>query len=49
MFGLPGAGANVTSHAGYLTVNKEFNSNMFFWFFECKVSRSESRAGPGAE
>ena len=32
--GLPGAGANVTSHAGFLTVNKERNSNLFFWFFE---------------
>ena len=32
--GLPGAGANVTSHAGFLTVNKELNSNLFFWFFE---------------
>lgn len=26
-------GANVKSYAGYLTVNKEFNSNLFFWFF----------------
>ena len=24
--GLPGAGANITSHAGFLTVNKELNS-----------------------
>ncbi|KAF5279192.1 hypothetical protein FQR65_LT03439 [Abscondita terminalis] len=24
---------NVKSYAGYFTVSKEFNSNMFFWFF----------------
>lgn len=24
---------DVTSYAGYLTVNPEFNSNLFFWFF----------------
>ncbi|XP_014278675.1 venom serine carboxypeptidase-like [Halyomorpha halys] len=26
-------GSNVTSYSGYLTVNKTFNSNLFFWFF----------------
>uniref|UniRef100_A0A671UUI7 Probable serine carboxypeptidase CPVL n=1 Tax=Sparus aurata TaxID=8175 RepID=A0A671UUI7_SPAAU len=26
-------GANVKSYAGYLTVNKKYNSNLFFWFF----------------
>lgn len=26
-------GANVKSYAGYLTVNKQYNSNLFFWFF----------------
>ncbi|XP_038044986.1 probable serine carboxypeptidase CPVL [Patiria miniata] len=26
-------GTNVKSYSGFLTVNKEFNSNMFFWFF----------------
>lgn len=26
-------GANVKSYAGYLTVNKTYNSNLFFWFF----------------
>ncbi|XP_054157694.1 probable serine carboxypeptidase CPVL [Oppia nitens] len=30
--GLPDA-PNITSYSGYLTVNKEFNSNMFFWYF----------------
>lgn len=26
-------GANVKSYAGYLTVNRKYNSNLFFWFF----------------
>lgn len=26
-------GSNVKSYAGYLTVNKKYNSNLFFWFF----------------
>lgn len=26
-------GANVKSYAGYLTVNKKYNSNLYFWFF----------------
>ena len=30
--GLPGA-ENLESYSGYLTVNEEFNSNLFFWFF----------------
>ena len=53
--GLPGAGANVTSHAGFLTVNKELNSNLFFWFFESQeVPPAEAPVvlwldgGPGA-
>ncbi|XP_069669042.1 venom serine carboxypeptidase-like [Periplaneta americana] len=25
--------ADIPSYAGYLTVNKQFNSNLFFWFF----------------
>lgn len=28
---------DVSSYAGYLTVNKEDNSNMFFWFFPAQV------------
>lgn len=24
---------NVTSYSGYLTVDKQYNSNLFFWFF----------------
>ena len=27
----------VSSYAGYFTVNKEYNSNMFFWFFPAQV------------
>lgn len=30
--GLPGA-EDLESYSGYLTVNEEFNSNLFFWFF----------------
>ncbi|XP_037039036.1 venom serine carboxypeptidase-like isoform X2 [Bradysia coprophila] len=26
----------LTSYAGFLTVNKEYNSNMFFWFFRAE-------------
>ena len=33
---LPNA-PEVESYSGYLTVNEEFNSNMFFWFFPSKV------------
>ncbi|XP_042174432.1 probable serine carboxypeptidase CPVL [Oncorhynchus tshawytscha] len=29
----PLPGANVKSYAGYLTVNKKYNSNLYFWFF----------------
>ncbi|XP_073755111.1 probable serine carboxypeptidase CPVL isoform X5 [Callorhinus ursinus] len=29
----PFPGSNVKSYAGYLTVNKTYNSNLFFWFF----------------
>jgi vitellogenic carboxypeptidase-like protein len=28
---------NITSFSGYLTVNKKFNSNLFFWFFPVEV------------
>lgn len=28
---------NVTSFSGYLTVNKKFDSNLFFWFFPAEV------------
>lgn len=28
---------DVSSYAGYFTVNKNYNSNMFFWFFPAQV------------
>nr|CAI5869726.1 unnamed protein product [Callosobruchus analis] len=31
-----GVASQVTSYAGYFTVNKRFNSNQFFWFFPSK-------------
>lgn len=31
---------DVSSYAGYLTVNKNCNSNMFFWFFPAQVKIS---------
>ncbi|XP_049336575.1 probable serine carboxypeptidase CPVL [Astyanax mexicanus] len=33
----PLPGANVKSYSGYLTVNKSYNSNLFFWFFPAQV------------
>lgn len=34
------SGGNVKGYAGYLTVNKKYNSNMFFWFFPAFMVRS---------
>ena len=34
--GLPSA-PNITHHSGFLTVNKEYKSNMFFWYFPALV------------
>ncbi|XP_077712504.1 putative serine carboxypeptidase CPVL isoform X1 [Canis aureus] len=31
------SGLNVKSYAGYITVNKTYNSNLFFWFFPAQV------------
>ncbi|KAK3571860.1 hypothetical protein QTP86_020441 [Hemibagrus guttatus] len=49
----PLPGANVKSYSGYLTVNKSYNSNLFFWFFPAQI-KPESAAvllwlqgGPG--
>ncbi|KAF5282413.1 hypothetical protein FQR65_LT14307 [Abscondita terminalis] len=45
---------NIKSYAGYFTVNKEFNSNMFFWFFPSEVDYKNApvvlwlQGGPGA-
>lgn len=30
----------LTSYAGYITINRQLNSNMFFWFFPAKYSAS---------
>ncbi|XP_053983595.1 venom serine carboxypeptidase [Hylaeus volcanicus] len=44
----------VNSYAGYLTVNKEYNSNMFFWFFPAVHNPKTApivlwlQGGPGA-
>lgn len=35
---LPNGGAQVKSFSGFLTVNKKYNSNIFFWFFPALVS-----------
>lgn len=45
---------NVKSYAGYLTVDKSFDSNLFFWFFPAETNYSEVpvilwlQGGPGA-
>lgn len=44
----------VISYAGFLTVNKQYNSNLFFWFFPAKLNASKAptvlwlQGGPGA-
>ncbi|XP_077384249.1 putative serine carboxypeptidase CPVL [Festucalex cinctus] len=37
-------GENVKSYAGYLTVNKEYNSNLFFWFFPALMPSHDGNA-----
>ncbi|XP_069681654.1 venom serine carboxypeptidase [Periplaneta americana] len=50
----PLKGTNVTSYAGLLTVNKQFNSNLFFWFFPVESNDPNAavvlwlQGGPGA-
>uniref|UniRef100_A0A0A9W3V6 Carboxypeptidase n=1 Tax=Lygus hesperus TaxID=30085 RepID=A0A0A9W3V6_LYGHE len=45
---------NITSYAGFLTVNKQFNSNLFFWYFPAEESPLTApvavwlQGGPGA-
>ncbi|XP_051791729.1 probable serine carboxypeptidase CPVL [Erpetoichthys calabaricus] len=34
----PLPGVNVKSYAGYLTLNKTYNSNLFFWFFPAQIT-----------
>ncbi|XP_063054561.1 probable serine carboxypeptidase CPVL [Engraulis encrasicolus] len=49
----PLPGANVKSYSGYLTVNKKYNSNMFFWFFPAQERPEKApvllwlQGGPG--
>ncbi|XP_077455796.1 putative serine carboxypeptidase CPVL [Stigmatopora argus] len=46
-------GQNVKGYAGYLTVNKKYNSNLFFWFFPALMPSFDSsvllwlQGGPG--
>lgn len=45
---------NIQNYAGYFTVNKEFNSNLFFWFFPAQIHSENApvvlwlQGGPGA-
>lgn len=46
--------SNITSYSGFLTVNRRYNSNMFFWFFPA-IQNNETapiilwlQGGPGA-
>ncbi|XP_066441741.1 probable serine carboxypeptidase CPVL [Eleutherodactylus coqui] len=46
-------GSNVKSYSGYLTVNKTYDSNLFFWFFPAKLNPETApvllwlQGGPG--
>lgn len=46
--------SNVKSYAGFFTVNKEYNSNMFFWYFPAEKNPKNApvvlwlQGGPGA-
>ncbi|XP_051007559.1 probable serine carboxypeptidase CPVL isoform X2 [Acomys russatus] len=49
----PFPGMHLKSYAGYITVNKIYNSNLFFWFFPAQVQPEEApvvlwlQGGPG--
>ncbi|XP_061270238.1 probable serine carboxypeptidase CPVL isoform X2 [Bos javanicus] len=49
----PFPGWNLTSYSGYITVNKTYNSNIFFWFFPAKIEPQNApvvlwlQGGPG--
>jgi len=36
--GLPINGADVESYSGFITVNADYNSNIYFWYFPALVS-----------
>ncbi|MCH1932664.1 S10 family peptidase, partial [Shewanella sp. A25] len=46
-------GSNITSYSGYLTVNKTYTSNLFFWFFPSETDPKNApvvlwlQGGPG--
>ncbi|KAM6202333.1 putative serine carboxypeptidase CPVL [Rhynchocyon petersi] len=50
----PLTGRNVESYSGYITVNKTYNSNLFFWFFLAQVKPQHApivlwlQGGPGS-
>ncbi|XP_027285454.1 probable serine carboxypeptidase CPVL isoform X2 [Cricetulus griseus] len=49
----PFPGMNLNSYAGYITVNKTYNSNLFFWFFPARIQPETApvvlwlQGGPG--
>ncbi|XP_006832339.1 PREDICTED: probable serine carboxypeptidase CPVL [Chrysochloris asiatica] len=49
----PFPGNNLKSYSGYITVNKTYNSNLFFWFFPAQVQPADApvvlwlQGGPG--
>lgn len=40
---------DISSYSGYFTVNKEYHSNLFFWFFPAMVSKPISNSYPHNE
>lgn len=54
--GLPGGAPTIASYSGFLTVNKTYNSNLFFWFFPPLTGKVDHntpvllwlQGGPGA-
>ncbi|XP_055467850.1 probable serine carboxypeptidase CPVL [Psammomys obesus] len=49
----PFPGMNLKSYSGYITVNKTYNSNLFFWFFPARIQPEDApvvlwlQGGPG--
>ncbi|KAE8573640.1 venom serine carboxypeptidase [Halyomorpha halys] len=47
-------GINLTSYAGYFTVNKNYNSNLFLWYIQAKIDPENApvvlwlQGGPGS-